>query len=305
MGDSMQKLMDKLKYENKDINLLGSFNESLKDEKFKKLVDKVKLPYDELAKYTSILEECAEEYNNCLNCKNIMECKNKIEGYAFLPEVENEKLKFGYKMCRKKEKIIKENKYLENVYCYDIPEMIKKASMKEIYIDDKNRIPIIKWIDKFIKDYPNNKKGLYLSGTFGSGKTYLISAMFNELAKQNIKSAIIYWPEYLVDLKSSFGHDDYQEKINKIKNVPLLLIDDIGAETTSTWSRDEILGPILQHRMQSLLPTFFTSNLSIELLEKHLSVSKNGIEEVKAKRIIERINQLTEKIELISKNYRN
>lgn len=289
-----------------DTELLGNFNQSLKDEKFKKLIDKINLPYEELSKYTSILEDCAEEYNNCLNCKNIMECKNKVKGHAYLPKVEDKKISFGYKMCKKQEKLIKETKYLENVYSYEIPELIKRASMKDIYVDDKSRIPVIKWIDKYIKDYEKNKvgKGLYLSGSFGSGKTYLISAMFNELAKKEVKSAIIYWPEYLVNLKSSFGHDDYQEKIDKIKNVALLLIDDIGAETTTTWSRDEILGPILQHRMQANLPTFFTSNLSIELLEKHLASSKDGIEEVKARRIIERINQLTEKQDLIGKNYR-
>lgn len=303
----MKKLADTLKYNKmSDTELLGNFNQSLKDEKFKKLVDKINLPYEELSKYTSILEDCAEEYNNCLNCKNIMECKNKVKGHAYLPKIEDKKLSFEYKMCKKQEKLIKENKYLENVYSYEIPELIKRASMKDIYVDDKSRIPVIKWIDKFIKDYEKNKvgKGLYLSGSFGSGKTYLISAMFNELAKKQVKSAIIYWPEYLVNLKSSFGHDDYQEKIDKIKNVSLLLIDDIGAETTTTWSRDEILGPILQHRMQSSLPTFFTSNLSIELLEKHLASSKDGIEEVKARRIIERINQLTEKQDLIGKNYR-
>ena len=147
-------------------------------------------------------------------------------------------------------------------------------------------------------------KGLYLYGSFGSGKTYLISAMFNELAKSGVKSAIVFYPEYLSNLKSSFGKLDYQEKIDKLKKIPLLLIDDIGAETTTQWSRDEVLCPIMQYRMQEKLPTFFTSNLDLELLEQHLALSKNGIEEVKAKRIIERINALTEKEDLITKNYR-
>ena len=303
----MKKLTESLNYNKiSDIELLANFNQSLKDEKFKKLVDKIKLPYETLAKYTSILEDCAEEYNNCLNCKNIMECRNKVKGHAFLPNVKNDELSFEYKMCKKQEKILMENKYLENVFSYEIPDIIKHASMKDIFVDDKSRVPVIKWIDKFIKTYEKDKKckGLYLSGSFGSGKTYLISAMFNELAKQGYKSAVIYWPEYLVNLKSSFGHDDYQEKIDRIKNIGLLLIDDIGAETNTTWSRDEVLGPILQYRMQDNLPTFFTSNLSIELLEKHLASSKSGVEEVKSRRIIERVNQLTEKLDLVGKNYR-
>ena len=127
--------------------------------------------------------------------------------------------------------------------------------------------------------------------------------MFNELARQGVKSAIIYYPEFLRDLKASFD-TDFKEKFEYIKKVPLLLIDDIGAEVTSSWSRDEILGPILQYRMQESLPTFFTSNLDLDALETHLSSSKDGIESIKARRIMERINQLTENLTMISKNLR-
>ena len=128
--------------------------------------------------------------------------------------------------------------------------------------------------------------------------------MFNELARQNVKSAIIFWPEYIRDLKASFD-SDFKEKFNYIKKVPLLLIDDIGAENCSNWSRDEVLGPILQYRMENHLPTFFTSNLTIDELENSLSITSSGVDKVKARRIIERIKQLTINLELISKNRRN
>ena len=157
-------------------------------------------------------------------------------------------------------------------------------------------------MDSYLKD--KKGKGLYLSGSFGSGKTYLIAALFNELAKKDINSALVYYPELLRSLKSSFG-SDYEEKFDFIKRVPLLLLDDIGAENTTSWSRDEVLGPILQYRMEEELPTFFTSNLTLEELEKTLSTTNNGIEKVKAKRIIERIKQLTVPLELISKNRRS
>ena len=56
--------------------------------------------------------------------------------------------------------------------------------------------------------------------------------------------------------------------------------------------------------MDNKLPTFFTSNLSIEELEIHLSEGKDSIDKLKAKRIIERINYLTDDLKLISKNQR-
>ena len=50
-----------------------------------------------------------------------------------------------------------------------------------------------------------------LCGPNGTGKTYLIAALFNELAKKDVRSAIIYVPEFLRVLKSSFG-EDFEEK---------------------------------------------------------------------------------------------
>ena len=57
--------------------------------------------------------------------------------------------------------------------------------------------------------------------------------------------------------------------------------------------------------MENHLSTFFTSNLTKQELELTLSNTSNGIDKIKARRIIERINQLTVDLELISKNRRN
>ena len=286
-----------------------AYQEALQNESFKNFVSKIKLPKEELKKYTSLLEESNKEYSNCQNCKNILECKNKLEGFAYLPKVNDKNLEFSYRACKYKKKMDKENKYHENTFLYNIPEEIKNASMAKIYKTDKARYNTIIWLTEFIKKYKENKKqkGLYLCGNFGSGKSYLIAAMLNELAKDGVQSAIVFWPEYLNDLKSSFSSQiktEFKTKYEKIKKAPLLLIDDIGAESVTSWSRDEILCPILQYRMEENLPTFFTSNLDLKALEAHLSLTSKGDEIIKAGRIISRIKQLSEYQELISKNLR-
>ena len=178
--------------------------------------------------------------------------------------------------------------------------------MSEIYTNDKNRIELIKWVTNFIKEYKkgNTFKGLYLSGNFGSGKSYIISAMLNELVSSGYNAALIYYPEFLRILKASFK-TDFDEEFDYARKADLLLLDDIGAENMTSWARDEILGPILQYRMEEKLPTFFTSNLSLDELESHLSSIQNGkVDKLKAKRIIERINYLCDEMKLISKNNR-
>lgn len=298
----MLKVSDKMN--TNDSKLKKNFEEAKKNEQFRNFIDKVKIDDNILMKYTSSLEESSIEFNNCLNCKHLSECQNKIIGYAYLPKINNGKIEFNYKACRYKEHQNKENKHLKNIQYFNIPESLKKADWSEIDHRLAKRKDTIIWLNNFFKNYNDISKGLYLHGNFGCGKTYLIVAMFNELAKKNVKSAIIFWPEFLRNLKTSFD-TDYADKMEYIKKVPLLLIDDLGAEVVTSWSRDEILCPILQYRMDEKLPTFITSNLTIDDLTIHLTSTKSGDEIIKAKRIIERIKQLTDDIEMISKNLRN
>ncbi len=285
--------------------LTHSFQDACSNKEFKNFVSEINAKEEVLMRYTSSLEDAFEECQNCKNCKSLSSCKNKVAGYCYTPIGGEKIITFSYEACEKKQESLKENAYKENLELFEINEEIKNASFKEIYKDDKARLPIIKYFKEFIDTYSEEKpKGLYLHGSFGCGKTYLIASLFNEMAKRKVKSIMIYFPEFLRKLKASFN-TNYNEQFEEIKKIPLLLLDDIGAENCSNWSRDEILGPLLQYRMENHLPTFFTSNLTIEELEKALSVTTSGVDKVKARRIIERIKQLTIDQELISKNRRD
>ncbi len=288
----------------KDI-LMKNFLDAKEQEIFQQLINEIPLPNEILCHYTSILEECAVEWNHCKHCKGLMDCKNKVNGYAYLPHVKKEHLEFEYQACKYQLHNLEEERHLFYMTCYEIPYEIKQAKMKNIYTNDENRFEAIKAIHRFLNEYPACK-GIYLYGSFGSGKTYLLSALFREFANKKIKSAIVFWPKYLQDLKSALNgeKDEFRNKLNAVMKVPLLLIDDIGAENTTVWGRDEIFCPIMQYRMQEHLPTFFTSNLDLKTLEQHFSVTKSGVDVIKAGRIIERIKQMTEPVELISKNLR-
>lgn len=310
----MEELNTKIKkYQknNLDDTLKRDYILSSKDEKFSSLVKKLKLKDEIGMKYTSKLEHTVENLKNCEKCKSLNACKNEVIGCVYYPTKYEDKLDFNYVQCKYKNKHDIETKNNKSII-YGLSNDLKNASMSEIDINDKKRVELIKLLKKFYDQYPESKKGLYLHGSFGSGKTYLIAALLNELAKKDYKVVMMYYPEMLSILKSTFdknkeeyGIDTFSETFETIKNSDLLLIDDIGAETVTNWSRDEILGTILQYRMEHNLSTFLTSNLNIEELETHLSLVKNNMDKVKARRIIERIKQLTTDIELISVNRRN
>lgn len=298
----MHNILENIDGNIKKIDLDREYENALKNPNFKLITSKLKIDESILKQNTSTILDCAEEYENCKNCKCLLDCKNKVEGYCYLPINFEGNLTFTYKPCKYKQHLINKNKYLKNVKYFNTPKYVEDASLDKIYKTDKNRFETINYLMDFLDDYEAHKdsKGLYLHGNFGCGKTYLIAAIFNELAKSNHKSSIVFWPEFL---RQAF-YDDFKEKYEYVKKVPLLLIDDIGAEGLTAWNRDEILCPLLQYRMDNNLTTFFTSNLNIKELEIHLSTSKDGVDEVKAKRIISRIEQLTKDVEMVSKNLR-
>ena len=283
---------------NKDLK--KAYKKALENPTFAKIVKKLQAKEEELINNTSKIEDTVKELENCASCKGLHECKNRLNGHVYFPTCYLDRVRFDYAPCKYQKKLAKEIKEKPSE-----DKIIKEARMKDIDITDKNRAKTIKWLKSFYDKYDvsANIKGLFLHGSFGCGKTFLISALFNELKeKKNITTKIVYFPEILRTLKDDW--DFFGARMNEYQTVDLLLIDDIGAEKVTEWGRDEILGTILQYRMNNNLPTFLTSNLNITELETHLSISSSGMDKVKARRIIERIKQLTDDIEMISENRR-
>jgi primosomal protein DnaI len=101
---------------------------------------------------------------------------------------------------------------------------------------------------------------------------------------------MVYVPEFVREVRDAISEGSVMDKLDALKKVSVLILDDIGAETLTPWIRDEVLGAVLQYRVAEGLPVIYTSNLSLDELEDHLAYShKGGVERTKAKRIMERI----------------
>ena len=302
--NTLKNEVESFKRKDLDYILKSNYATAIKDEDFKKLINTLKIKENIAYKYTSKLERTVSELKTCAGCKSLLACKNSVEGMVYYPKLNGDKLTFNYVGCKYKKKAIQDSEEIKSKF-YEMPYDIKLARMSDIKIE-KPRSAIIKWLKKFYDNYQKDKsqKGLYLHGSFGSGKTYMISALLNELSKDGANVIVVYYPELLRSLKESFNNEDYSERIEEIKRADILLLDDIGAETASSWNRDEILGTILQYRMDNKKTTFFTSNLTLEELENHFILNNKTEEKIKSRRIMERIKQLTESLELIGENHR-
>lgn len=178
----------------------------------------------------------------------------------------------------------------------NMPKSIRRARIED-YDQTKRQdvlMAALAFIDAYQEQPQEFHKGMYLQGKFGVGKTFLLAAIANELAANGFKSTLVHFPSFAVEIKSAIGENNTKQLIDEIKKAPVLMLDDIGAEQLSSWLRDDVLGVILQYRMQEELPTFFSSNLAMAQLEsEYLTVNNRGeAEPVKARRIMERIRFL-------------
>ncbi|MBP2243088.1 primosomal protein DnaI [Cytobacillus eiseniae] len=244
------------------------------------------------------LYEYAQQSKECNQCPSLDGCQNMMKGYHPKLVIERGSIHLHYDKCPRKvmdDEKRKNEKLIQSMY---VPRDILNATFDDIHNDD-DRIDAVQKAASFLINYKagSKQKGLYFHGKFGVGKSYLLGAIANELAQKKVSSMIVYVPELLREMKSSIADSTLNDKIAAIKKVPVLMFDDIGAETMSSWTRDEVLGPILQYRMLESIPTFFTSNFDFQELEHHLSYSQRGEEEkMKGRRIMERIKYLAEPV---------
>lgn len=204
----------------------------------------------------------------------------------------------------------KEEEIRKRVKAMDMPKDVREARLGNFDLSSDGREEAFASSMKFIKEYAQTPKefhkGLYLKGTFGVGKSFLLGAVANSLAERGFATTIVHFPTFTVEMKQAIAKDLVGEKLDAVKKSPVLMIDDLGAESMTSWIRDDVLSVILQYRMQEQLVTFFSSNLDLNELEKHLSVTQRGEQEpLKARRIMERIRYLTKEITMSGSDRRN
>ncbi len=99
---------------------------------------------------------------------------------------------------------------------------------------------VAKVIDLLMNEHP--QKGLYLWGKPGAGKSWLAAGMCNYYAKQEKRVAFVNVPKLISDLKLLFHEPDAMEaRLRSIRNAEVVVFDDIGGESVTAWSRDDIL----------------------------------------------------------------
>ena len=253
------------------------------------------------------LDQYRQERANCRHCPGLSQCPNMLAGYEPHLFLNHGHIQIEFNKCHLKRADEREKEKQSLIISLYMPKEILQARFEDFDRDASSRLAASKAALTFADEARpgEDAQGLYLYGRFGVGKTFIMGAIVNRLKARDIQSLIMYFPDFCREIKHSLSDGSFNQKIEQVRQVPVLILDDIGAESMSSWLRDEVLGVILQYRVMEKLPTLFTSNYDYDELEEHLAYSdKNGIEELKAKRMMERIRHYTTPYFLDGRNRR-
>ncbi len=122
-------------------------------------------------------------------------------------------------------------------------------------------------------NYAGNPEGwLLLEGTYGCGKTHLAAAVGN--ARLHYEDAVLFitTPDLLDHLRNTYGPSSeigYDEMFDRLRNAPLLILDDLGVENPSQWAQEKLF-QLLNHRYSRELATVITTNADLETLDPRI-----------------------------------
>jgi DNA replication protein DnaC len=113
---------------------------------------------------------------------------------------------------------------------------------------------------------------LVLSGPSGCGKTHMAAAIVNERIGHGRPAFYITAPDLLDYLRASYRPDSdvpYDEFFDQVRHAPLLVLDDLGAQTGTPWAREK-LDQLLTSRFNSELPTVVVTVMPVDQLDERL-----------------------------------
>lgn len=143
----------------------------------------------------------------------------------------------------------------------------RKATWDRTKIDDGNR----KAAEVLRSTGFQSKRGVFLFGPAGTGKTHLLKCHFNSLIDWKLGllndghsvDASPYWIK-LSNYIEAIRAEDWKLK-KRVMSATWLFLDDLGTSTTSEWAVDQVF-QLLDERLERELQTFMTSNFNLEEL---------------------------------------
>lgn len=120
-------------------------------------------------------------------------------------------------------------------------------------------------------NYAEQPQGwLLLTGSYGTGKTHLAAAIANHrVSAYDSEAILVTVPDLLDHLRATYAPSAevaFDQVFDQVRNTPLLILDDLGAESSTPWALEKLYA-LFNHRHARRLPTVITTNQDMDLID--------------------------------------
>jgi DNA replication protein DnaC len=131
----------------------------------------------------------------------------------------------------------------------------------------------LKRVFEFCRDYSERPEGwLVLTGDYGCGKTHLAAAIANGRMSTGQPALFVVVPDLLDHLRATFSPTSqvrFDKRFEEVRTAPLLVLDDLGTESASTWAQEKLY-QLFNYRYNARLPTVITMAQPIKEVDPRL-----------------------------------
>ena len=130
-------------------------------------------------------------------------------------------------------------------------------------IMNETDIKACNWLKNWCARYPNiTKTNINIIGGAGSGKTFFLECIANELINKNF--SVYFKTAFELNELARLYHMGKSFEFGDLLNVDILLIDDLGTEPILKNVTKEYLYNLINVRQINNRPTFISTNLSLD-----------------------------------------
>ncbi|WP_297638204.1 ATP-binding protein [uncultured Clostridium sp.] len=215
----------------------------------------------------------------CKTCGEIIfYTEDKYDIYAYCDCVRRERTKL--KIAKYKKLSITDREFGNNIF-----ENCETTNDKE-----KAHLEKFKKYSERFKKALNENIGILMAGLPGTGKTFYANCIANEIQSKGYTVLSFNLSGYLRKIQEDYSNkrdfvSEEEKLLHAVKEVDLLIIDDLGSEKLTDWGIEKVYN-LIDERYKIKKPIIITTNLNKECLEEHLLL--NGSD-----KLLDRIKSMT------------
>ena len=157
---------------------------------------------------------------------------------------------------------------LSNLDAFQAMTFEKFSTQGRLGLGDK-QVESLKFAINQASHYSRELKGwLLFIGGYGVGKTHLAAAIANFAVSVGVPTLFLTVPDLLDWLRFAYDSTEatFEERFDEIRNMPLLILDDLGTQNATAWAQEKLY-QIINHRYVNRFPTVITTNQQLSEID--------------------------------------